>query len=146
MTRIFFLRHRARESGFSYIEVLVATVILAIALVPAMAALQTGLAGAAVHESHVVQHYRMLGKLEEVLAEPFGTLDTEALAVGSPSVATSYSDILGSENRRVVFLARYDGDDADSDGDPFTGGDEGLLWVKVEIEGTAHVTETLVSQ
>ena len=45
-----------------------------------------------------------------------------------------------------MFLARYDGDDADSDGDPFTGGDEGLLWVKVEIEGTAHVIETLVSQ
>ena len=146
MARVRSPRHRVSQSGFSYVEVLVATVILAIALVPAVAALQTGLAGVEIHESQVVQHYRMLGKFEEVLAEPFGSLDSEALAAGSPSVITTYSDLAGSENRRVVFLARYDGDDADSDGDPFTGGDEGLLWVKVEIEGTAHVIETLVSQ
>ena len=123
-----------------------ATVILAIALVPAVDALQTGLAGAEIHESHVVQHYRMLGKLEEVLAEPVWLLDFRALGAGSPSVATTYSDPGGSEYRRLVFLSRYDGDDADKDGDPFTGGDEGLLWVKVEVENTTHVIETLVSQ
>ncbi len=146
MTRCLTVRKRRRDRGFSYVEVLVAVVILVVALVPAVDALQTGLLGAEVHEVHVVQHYRMLGKLEEVLAQPFGSLDTQALVAGSPSVATTYSDAGGSEYRRLVFLSRYDGDNADSDGDPFTGGDVGLLWVKVEIEGTAHAIETLTSE
>ena len=146
MARVLSRCYRVKETGFSYVEVLVAVVILVIALVPAVDALQTGLLGADVHEDHVVVHYRLLGKFEAVLAEPHEPLDAEALVVGSPDVATSFSDPAATENRRVVFLARYDGDNADGDGDPFTGGDQGLLWVKVEIEGTTHAIETLISQ
>ena len=46
MARVPSPRHRVSQSGFSYVEVMVATGILAIALVPAVDALQTGLAGA----------------------------------------------------------------------------------------------------
>ena len=46
----------------------------------------------------------------------------------------------------MVLLSRYDGDDADADGDPLTGTDDDLLWVRIEIEGTALGVESLVSR
>jgi hypothetical protein len=125
------------------VEVLVATVIVAVSLVPALEALQIGILGADVHESRVTLHYHLAGKLEEVLARPFADLAVEAVAAaGSP---TAYSDAAGAPDRRLVYLAGYDGDDADGDGDPFTGADPGLLWVRVEIESTPYVLETLTS-
>lgn len=132
-----------RQLGLSYVEVLVATVLLALALVPALEALQIGVLAGSVHESEATLHAHLVAKLEEVLAEPFVDLELEALAAaGNP---TSYSDSTGSSDRRLVFLAGYDGDDADGDGDPFTGPDPGLVWVRVEIEGTAHALETLAT-
>jgi hypothetical protein len=44
-----------------------------------------------------------------------------------------------------VFLSRYDGDNADGDGDPFTGTDGDLIWVRVEIPGTTLDIEALTS-
>ena len=43
-------------------------------------------------------------------------------------------------------MSRYDGDNADGDDDPLTGTDDGLLHVRVEIEDTVYVFETLTSQ
>ncbi len=123
-----------------------AVAVVALALVPALEALRTGVAGSAVHESHAVAQYRLIGRMEEILAEPFDALDDAAQAAGSPQIPSNYSDPLGASDRLVVFLSRYDGDDADADGDPFTGGDEGLLWLRVEIEDTAHAIQTLTAQ
>ena len=89
-----------------------------------------------------VNHYRLLSKLEEVLAEPFSTVFAQA---AGPTVATVYSDLAGSVDRRVVFIASYDGDNADADNDPFTGPDPDLLWVRVEIEGSAAALQALRS-
>lgn len=135
-----------RVGGFSYIEVLVAVAILTVALVPAMDALRSGVVGAGVHTSRTELHYRITGKLEELLAEPFGALDGEAQSINDPGVASDlYSDAAATPNRRLVFLSRYDGDDLDpSDGDPFTGVDEGLIWLRVEIENTHLALERLV--
>jgi hypothetical protein len=44
-----------------------------------------------------------------------------------------------------VFLSRYDGDNADTDNDHFTGTDDGLLWLQVRIAGTGASIESLVS-
>lgn len=134
---------RRRQEGLSYLEVLVATVLVALSLVPALEALQIGILGGGIHESRVSLHYHLASKLEEVLAEPFANLAAEALAAGGNP--TSYSDAPGVPNRRLVFLAGYDGDDDDGDGDPFTGADSGLLWLRVEIEATSHALETLAS-
>ncbi len=119
--------------------------LIALALVPTLEALQGGIQGGAVHQQHATRHYHLAAKVEEVLAQPFNALDTEAQAAGSPTVATAYSDGAGAADRRLVYLARYDGDDADGDGDSFTGGDQGLLWVKVEIEGEGAGFETLTT-
>ena len=55
-----------------------------------------------------------------------------------------FSDAVGTESRRLVFLARYDGDDADGDNDPFTGTDAGLLWLRVTIENGPRALETVI--
>ena len=137
------IRNVSQQRGFSYVEVLVATVLVAICLVPALEALQTGIQGAAVHESDTVNKNRLSAKLEEVLAAPLSDLDAAALAAGDTTTPTSYSDTAGTTDRRLVYLSRFDGDNADADDDPFTGVDEGLIWVRVAIENSAHALETL---
>lgn len=120
-----------------------ATVLIAICMVPALEALQSGIQGAAVHESNAVNQQRLNAKLEEVLAAPLSDLDAAALAAGDTTTPTGYSDSAGTNDRRLVYLSRYDGDNADADDDPFTGVDEGLIWVRVAIDNSTHARETL---
>jgi len=134
-------------AGFFYTEVLVAVVLIALALVPAMDALLPGVAGSAFHETTAEDHYQLTGKLERVLAERFANLAIAADAAGNPTTPTSYSEAItypgGRQMKCYVYLSRYDGDNADRDNNPFTGTDEGLLWVKATIAGTG--IESLVS-
>ena len=136
---------RRRIEGASYTEVLVATALLAIAIVPAVDSLRVGVVGSGVSRSQTVLHYRVAGRMEELLAEPFAELDAEAVALASPSTASNlYSDAAGTTDRRLVYLSRYDADDVDpADGDPFTGMDEGLLWIRVEVEASEIALERL---
>lgn len=129
-----------QQSGISYVEALVAVILIAVTVVPAMNAIRGAMATATADNLATVNHYRLISKMEEVLAEPFVTL---AAAAAGPGTATVYSDTAGSVDRRVVFIAPYDGDNADADKDPFTGGDPDLLWIKVEIEGSVSVLQTL---
>ncbi len=133
-----------RQSGFSYVEVLVASVLIAISLVPAMEALRTGILATGAHRSQVSRHGGIAGKMEEVQAQRFAALEAAEVAAGGG--ASAYSDAGGTPDRRVVLLSRYDGDNADADNDPTTGTDDDLLWVRVEIEGTALGVESLVSR
>ena len=135
-----------RQAGVSYIEVLIATALIAISLVPMTNAMRDAIGASAAHEDTAIQQLHMLAKMEDVLAQAFSSLETAATEAGSASVPTRYSDLVGSENRRLVYLSLYDGDNADSDDDPFTGVDAGLLWIRTEIEGTLMSVESLVSQ
>lgn len=138
-------RQRSRRSaGFSYVEVLVAVLVLVVSLPPAIEALRTGMTAGQVHESLLTLRGRLSSRMEEVLARPFSELAAAALAAGGGP--TSYSDAPGSPERLVVLLSFYDGDDADADGDPFTGADPDLLWVRVEAEGTSYAFQSLVAQ
>jgi len=135
-----------QQQGLTYVEVLIATVLVVVALVPAIDALRPAIQGSGIHQSETALHYHLTGGLEDVLAAPFFTLDTEAQALGDPTaISAPFSDTAGSANRRLVFLSRYDADNADGDNDQFTGTDEGLIWVRVEVETTSHALETLVS-
>ena len=138
---------RRRIEGASYIEVLVATAILAATLLPAVEALRAGTMGSEIHASQTELHFRISGRLEELLVEPFESLDDEAQAIGDRNVPSAvYSDPAATLNRRLVYLSRYDGDDINpSDGDPFTDTDEGLLWIRVTIEGTPLSIERIVN-
>ena len=129
-----------QQSGISYVEVLAAVIIIAVTVIPATNAIRGSLDVADADKLATVNYYRLISKMEEVLAEPFATV---AAAAAGPSTATAYSDSAGSVDRRLVFIAPYDGDNADADNDPFTGGDPDLLWVKVEIEGSVSVLHAL---
>jgi hypothetical protein len=139
-------RYRGGQSGITYVEVLIAAALIAVSLVPMMDAVRTASISAGVHEDAAVQNLHLVATMEDVLAEPFASLEAAATAAGSESTLTSYSDLAGANNRRLVFLSLYDGDNADTDNDPFTGTDPGLMWVRVELEGTAQAIETLISQ
>jgi type II secretory pathway component PulJ len=134
-------------AGITYMEVLIATALIAVTLVPAIDALRPGIQGAGIHEARTLRHYELTSRLEEVLARPFSELDEEAQAIDDPAVPSdSYSDPAGQANRRLVYLSRYDADNADGNGNFFDAGmDEGLLWLRVEIEGTDQAIESLTS-
>ncbi len=132
-----------RQSGFSYVEVIIGTLVLTVALLPALEALRAGVLSAEVDESVTAAYVRIRDKTEVVLAEPFRALELEETnAAGAPS---AYSDGVATVARRLVYLYRHDGDDADGDADPATGTDAGILRIRVVIEGTSHSAETLVS-
>ncbi len=133
------------SAGYSYVEVLVATVLLAVTLVPAIKALHNASLASEINQSMTVQHYRLFRLMEQVMAESYNALEIEAITAGSPDVPTNYSDPVGTQNRRLLYLSRADGDNADGDDDLFTGTDDGLLWVKAEIEGTVQSMENLVT-
>ena len=135
-----------RQSGATYIEVLLASVLLIISLVPMTNAVRDAMGSSAAHEETAVQQLHMIARLEDVLAENFSSLETAATEAGSATVPSRYSDLAGTQNRRLVYLSLYDGDNADSDDDPFTGADPGLMWVRTEIEGTLMSVESLVSK
>ncbi len=136
-------------AGFSYVEVMVTTVLIAVTLVPAIEAFIPGSNSTGYAESLVGDRYQLTAKLEEVLAASFTNLDIAATVAGSQTVASSYSDIViypsGRQITRNVFLSRYDGDNADANNNPFNGTDAGLIWVRVEIDGTSLRIESLVS-
>jgi type II secretory pathway pseudopilin PulG len=137
---------KKRQSGFSYMELLIATLLIVIMLVPALDAMQSGIQGSGVHTQLAQNQYRMISKMEQTLALPFNELLEQADLVADSKILIPppYSDAAGTESRRLVFLARYDGDDADGDKDPFTGTDTGLLWVRVTIEDNPRSLETVI--
>jgi len=134
------------QRGLTYVEILIATLLLVIGLVPALDALRNAVLGTGSNDGYVVAQHRLYGQLEELLVEPFSDLDEAAQAAGSPTTPTTYSEPGGTPGRMLVFIARYDGDNADGDTNPMTGGDEGLLWVQAAIENSPYALETLRAQ
>ena len=150
------LRMSHRQTGLTYVEVLIAIAIIAVALVPALEALHTGMLGTEIHQASTSQHYAVTARMEEMLAEQHGVLVAAAAITGGPTMPSSYSDPAGTPDRRLVYVALYDADNLDGDGDVFTvldpnlDGDSdpytgftGLVWVRVELEGSVIAFESL---
>lgn len=142
------LHAQQKSSGLTYLEVLISTVLILIVLVPALESIISGIQGSDLHTIQVQNQNRLLGKMEQTLAIPYADLLSEADAVASSSILIPepYSDAAGTESRRLVYLSRYDGDNADTDSAPFTGTDEGLLWLMVTIEDSTQSLETLIHE
>lgn len=109
-----------------------------------MEALQPGLQGSQVNRLQSEQHFALKGKMESVLAEPFTDLDAAATAAGAATIATSYSDLSATVPHQL-FIWRYDIDDADNDGDKFTGGESDLLWLRITSVDGSYSIQTLLS-
>ena len=135
------------ESGYSYIEVLVAIALIAITLIPAIDSLRSGVQGSGIHRDEAGNYHWLVAKMAELRAMPYSELLEASVNAGTPTaIADAMSDAVGAERRRVVYLGLYDGDNTDADDDPFTGVDEGLIWLRVELAGTVHSLEPLVRQ
>lgn len=134
-----------QQQGMTYIEVLVATVLIAMMLVPAMEALMPGIQGSALHKQRAQELYILQGKMEQVLAESFATLDAAATAAGAHTNPSSYSDLAATVPHNV-YIWPYDVDDADGDGKVYTGGEDDLLWVHVTTVDFSQSLQSLVSR
>jgi type II secretory pathway pseudopilin PulG len=139
-------RSKNREQGFTYMEVIVAVMLMSLALIPALNAIRQSTAVSKGQQSLIANTYAVFSKMEYILAQPYESLSQAAIAAGGAINPSSYSDPVATPGRRLVFLALYDGDNDDSDNNPLTGGDPGLLWVKVELEGEDLTMESLTSQ
>ena len=135
---------KLRQAGLSYVELLVAVLLIVVALVPMLDALRPGLQGAQIHRERAEINFALAGKLETLLTESFADLDAAATAAGAPTNGTSYSDA-GAPVPHEVFVWRYDVDNADADNDVFTGGEPDLLWLRVATPDGAHALESLLS-
>jgi Tfp pilus assembly protein PilV len=147
--------NKPRQQGFSYLEVMVAALLLAIALVPAMDALQAGIMSSTIHESLSVQHFQRLKKMAELQSESFDNLVAAAKVATNDLTPTSYSDAAGTSSRRLVYISLYDADanpftitdiNKDGDTDPYTGETANLIWLRVITEGSDQGLETLMSR
>ena len=130
------------NKGFSYIEVLIVTVLISLSLIPAMESLQIGIQASAIHESRNINQFRLQGRMEKVLAQSVDVL--RAATAGATTVNSTYSDPLSEPDRLLVYIVRYDTTNSDGDNNPLTGGDKNLLWVRVSIGDAADSLETLV--
>ena len=71
--------HHSRKrkmAGLTYVEVLIATALIAVTLLPAIDALKPATQGMSIHEAQTVRHFALTALLEEMLARPFSELDT----------------------------------------------------------------------
>lgn len=137
---------RATQCGFSYAEVLLSVVLLAILLVPALQALNTGITGNAGATGLAARQLKLRSKMEEVLSKPYAALYAETKLGGgntTSSVSTNYSDASGVADRRVVVLYRFD-----ATTNALSAIDTGLLYVNVyyEAEGSANSLNTLAGR
>ena len=133
------------QSGFSYVEVLLSALLVTVLLVPALQALQTGIAGGN-GDSAASRQLRLRAKMEEALARPFAKLYAETYLAGgntTNSVSATYSDAVGQADRRVVVLYRYN-----ASTNALSSGDTGLVFVSVyyEADGSAGALATLTGR
>ncbi len=135
-----------RQRGFGYIEALVAVVLLAIAIVPALDALSNATRGAPTADRDDDLWQAVANKLSDVAGARFDDLDAAATAAGSATTATTLSDATTTTPRVMIYLSRYDGDNADGDNNPFTGTDADLIWVRAAITDPPVEMTTLVTR
>jgi hypothetical protein len=133
------------QSGFSHVEILLSVVLLMVLLVPALEALQSGIAGGQ-NASLAARQLVLRDKMEQVLAKPFAELYSQTYLPGgntAGSVSASLSDSVGAPSRRNVVLYRYDAVTA-----ALSPSDTGLVFVSVyyEAEGSAKALNTLVGR
>lgn len=150
------------QGGLSYVEVLLSLIILAVAIVPATESIRTGMQTAVVHEDVITYHYSLLSKMQEIKSLQFSQLLNAADSSGSHVTPSEYSDAIGEEPRRLVYLSFYDADNSDADSDVFTildGNADGdnnpyttldsepsisVLWISIEHENSTGPIQTLV--
>ena len=138
------MKRRDRAAGLSYIEALVGVLLLALAITPALDALDASLRA----DGARAQAERWRSQLADCLEQrinllPYWLADAASDA-GGPGVASWLSDPADAEHRCLVYVAHYDPLDLDGDGDPFSADPSDPLWVRVTVDGQPLSLATLV--
>ncbi|MBP6675829.1 MAG: hypothetical protein KA185_11180 [Vitreoscilla sp.] len=118
-----------RQRGFAYVEALVATALVLLALVPMLDALSNATLNSQALADAASRDARLRAKVEEVLSKPFAVLNAETYVAGAnttTAVSAALSDPVGSP-RRIVIVYRWDGT-------ALTASDVGLVRVRVAWE------------
>ncbi len=145
--------------GFSYTEVLIATALIGVSLVPLLDSLRHNLFFFSEVRNNNDLSYNLVASLEETRAKDFETLLNLASVANGHTTPTTLSDDVGTENRRLIYIGFYDIEnadadsnpftildaDSDADGNPFTGvaANIDMLWINVEIENTDYKLSSL---
>jgi hypothetical protein len=130
-----------RQLGFAYVEALVATVLVLLALVPMLDALGDATRSSQALVDAASRDDQLRAKMEELLSKPFAVLNAETYLAGAnttSAVSAALSDPAGTP-RRIVIVYRWDGS-------ALTASDVGLLRVRVAWEGGGLGLETLRSK
>ncbi len=98
------LSNRPRPRGFSYAEILLSVVLLTVLLVPALRALQSGVAGGQ-SPSLAARQLTLRDKMEQVLAKPFADLYAQTYPPGSNPTSVNGS-LSGAGVRERVLRGR----------------------------------------
>lgn len=146
-----------KQHGFTYTEVMLSAVLLAVLVVPALRALQTGINGSAT-PAMAAKGPALSAKMEEVLSRPFPDLYAETYKTACDSTCNpagssacnsatllncNLSDAAIATDRRVVVLYRYN-----ASAKALSANDTGLLYVRVyyATEGSANAFNTLAGR
>ena len=127
--------------GFSYVEVLVALVLLAVGIVPATDAVRNSLAAPQIVQAAAQSRQCVKNHMEKILAEPYQNLAKAAGLISA--VSAVYSLPADTQcDRRNVYVSFY------NPGPPagFVAINSGLLYVTVAAPGTAQTFSTLLAQ
>ncbi len=138
--------NRLHPRGFSYVEILLSVVLLTVLLVPALQALQSGVAGGQ-SPSLAARQLTLRDEMEQMLAKPFADLYAQTYLPGGNTILANgaFSDPVGATDRRIVVLYRYD---ASAGAVNPSLKATGLVFVSVyyEAEGSANGLNTLVGK
>ena len=140
------------QRGFSYVEILLSVVLLAILLVPALDAVQTAVMGSQNGATVLARELALRDYMERVLARPFAELYERTYAQGgnSPGVNAALSEPEGTADRRNVVLYRFDASTPAVNGPDKgrTQADSGLIYILVyyERDGRERGLSTLVGR
>jgi Tfp pilus assembly protein PilV len=134
----------SNQYGFSYMEVLLSVVLMAVLLVPAMQALDNAISGGS--NNFAARQLNLRNKMEEVLSKPYNSLYDQTSVSGgntTSSISASLSDASGATDRRVVTIYRYD-----TASNALSATDTGVLYVSVyyEADGSTNALNTLVGR
>jgi len=101
------MRRGLHRRGFSYVEILVATVVLALCAVPLADAVKNGIDASRIGSAKAQELRCLKNRMETVLAEPYQDLWN---AARGRDVASSYSQPAdaGCSIAREVYIARYE--------------------------------------
>lgn len=131
---------QAGSAGFSYVEVLLAVLLLGLCAAPAAEALRSALGTADVSAAELTQLHCLTSHMERTLAVPYRSLALAAAGVSTPAAAYSLPAD-SSCGARDVYLSFYSPDSFPT----YPSADNGLLQVLVTHTPTGARARSLVT-